>query len=68
MTSIQGGYIYTDISIFPGNSGGPLINKTGKVLGVITYKITKDNIMSQGFGMVIPFNIVNHEFDKLRAK
>ena len=68
VTSIQGAYIYTDTSIFPGNSGGPLIDETGKVLGVIAQKITKNNVMSKGFGIAIPINIVNIEFKKLRAK
>ena len=68
VTSIQGSYIYTDTSIFPGNSGGPLIDETGKVIGVIAQKITKNNVMSKGFGIAIPINIVNLEFNKLLGK
>lgn len=30
-------YMFVDLSIFPGNSGGPIINKnTGKVIGMVT--------------------------------
>jgi serine protease Do len=42
--------IQTDASVNPGNSGGPLINSKGEVVGIITLKLSD----SAGMGFAIP--------------
>ncbi len=66
ITRIENNYLYTDTKVFPGNSGGPLINEEGKVLGVITQKITQGKAQASGFGRALPISLVTDELAKFR--
>ena len=51
--------IQCDITIVSGSSGGALVNRNGKLLGITTFR-TKDNLgnVIHGIGYVIPINRV----------
>ena len=57
-------FIQTDASIDPGNSGGPLINLKGQVVGINTAIVAA----GQGIGFAIPINMVKRVVDQLVEK
>ncbi len=56
-------HMYTDTQILPGNSGGPLINANGQVLGVNTALIARQGTLD-GLGIVIYASTVRNEFGR----
>jgi Do/DeqQ family serine protease len=52
-------YIQTDASINRGNSGGPLVNTRGEVVGINTL-ILSNTGMNAGIGMAIPSNMARN--------
>jgi len=48
--------IQTDASVNPGNSGGPLLNSRGEVIGITTMIASNGVEQSAGIGFAIPIN------------
>jgi serine protease Do len=59
-------FLQIDAPMNPGNSGGPLFDQSGHVIGVAT-AIYSPNGGSVGIGFAIPSNIVAKVVDELRA-
>ena len=58
-------FIQTDASINQGNSGGPLFNLKGEVIGVNTAIIAPGQSGSIGIGFAIPSNAASNVIDQL---
>ncbi len=66
----QQGLIQTDAAINNGNSGGPLINSLGQVIGINTLVVrsTNEGNVAEGLGFAIPSNVVRDILAQLIAK
>jgi serine protease Do len=66
-SSLQGDYvmevIQTNAAVNPGNSGGPLFNANGEVVGVISMKLVENSI--EGMGFAIPIDYAMSHVNKL---
>jgi S1-C subfamily serine protease len=49
-------YLQTDVAVNPGNSGGPLLNAQGEVIGIIQSKLVGKGI--EGLGFAVPIERV----------
>jgi len=59
-------YIQTDAAVNPGNSGGPLVNARGEVIGINTL-IYSQSGGYEGLSFAAPSNIVRTVYEQLRA-
>ena len=50
-------FLQTDATVNPGNSGGPMLDEDGYVVGVVRMKLARD-ATSQGAGFSVPVNVV----------
>jgi S1-C subfamily serine protease len=55
--------IQTDASVNPGNSGGPLLNSKGEVIGITTLIASNGADQSSGIGFAIPINTAKAVLD-----
>jgi S1-C subfamily serine protease len=60
------GMIQTDAALNPGNSGGPLLNASGDVIGINT-AIEATSTGAKGIGFAIPSNVAKNELSGLEA-
>jgi serine protease Do len=58
-------YLQTDAPVNPGNSGGPLVDITGAVVGLNTFILTNSG-GSEGLGFAVPARIVDFVYQNLR--
>jgi serine protease Do len=47
-------YIQLDVKVSPGNSGGPVIDSRGRVVGVVSMKLSGEGV--EGIGLALPIN------------
>ncbi len=59
--------IQTSAAINYGNSGGPLLNQYGQVMGINTIKIVSEDGSAEGLGFAIPSRRVKYVADRMIA-
>ncbi|MBI4670562.1 MAG: trypsin-like peptidase domain-containing protein [Chloroflexi bacterium] len=66
----QDGLVQTDAAINHGNSGGPLINLAGQIIGINTLVVrdTPSGAQAEGLGFAVPSNTVRSVAEQLIAR
>jgi serine protease Do len=58
--------LQTDAAVNPGNSGGPLLNLRGEVVGMTSALLHVGSGGSVGVGFAVPINLVRDRLDERR--
>ena len=61
VSGFQGSFVKTNAQIYPGNSGGPLVNAQGRVIGINTFKQLTHKF--EGLGFAIAITVAMDAFD-----
>ncbi len=59
--------IQTDAALSPGNSGGPLLNAAGEVVGIADQIATGGSEQNAGVGFAVPIDLVTASLPQLKA-
>ena len=60
---ITNSLIQTDAAVNPGNSGGALLNMNGEVIGIVSAKLSSDEV--EGMGYAIPINYASSIIEQM---
>jgi S1-C subfamily serine protease len=56
--------LQTDAAMYPGNSGGPLLDEDGYAVGVVRMKLSMEGAGGEGAGFAVAINVVKDFLDR----
>jgi serine protease Do len=65
MGDVYQDFLQTDAAVNPGNSGGPLVDVRGRVVGITTAIVGKEH---RGVSFAIPSSVARQVYERLRAQ
>lgn len=66
ISGFEGNFVKTSAKIYPGNSGGPLVEESGRVIGINTMKMITHKF--EGLGFAIRIDVAMKEFSDYIAR